>query len=248
MMNEQTYKQLMEMRLFALANSFKEFIEKPAGTDALTFEERLGIMVDIEWSMRQDRQLKTRLSKSKLRESACIEDIDYTQPRNLDRSVMQRLALCHWVKQHENVLITGATGVGKTWIACALAHKACREGYAISFVRLSRMLHDLFLARGTGTYPALMTKLAKPDVLIIDDFGLAKLSDTERRDLLEVIEDRQSRKSTIVTSQLEVKHWHEVIGEPTVADAILDRLVTSAHRIDLKGKTSLRGGKTDKKK
>lgn len=245
MLNEQTYKQLVEMKFHAMAAAFREHLESTEN-DALTFEERFGTMVDREWTERQNRRLKTRLSKSKLREQACVEDIDYRHPRGLDRSVMQRLQTCHWIKEFENLLITGATGTGKTWIACALAHKACREGFTTLYTRVTRVLGELYVARGAGTYDKTMKQLVKPDVLILDDFGLAKLTDTERRDLLELIEDRQDRKSTIVTSQLEIKHWHEVIGEPTIADAILDRLVNSSHRIEMKGKKSLREKKNKK--
>lgn len=246
MINEETVKQLIEMKFYGMAGAFKEHLDSHE-TDALTFEERFGMMVDREWNERQSRKLKNRLSRSKIREQACMEDIDYRHPRGLDRSVMQRLATCQWTKKHENILVTGATGLGKTWLACALAHQACRDGHTIFYTRVSRILQELFVARGSGTYGKLMERLAKPDVVILDDFGLSKLGDLERRDLLEIVEDRQDRKSTIITSQLEVKHWHEVIGEPTIADAILDRLVNSSHRIDMKGKRSMREGKKDKK-
>lgn len=239
MINEETYRQLVEMKLNGMAAAFRDALDA-RGPDALTFEERFGIIVDREWNERQTRRLKNRLSRSKLREQACIEDLDYRHPRALDRSVMQRLATCQWIKDHENVLVTGPTGLGKTWIACALAHQACRQGYTAFYLRVPRVLQDLFVARGAGTYAKLLERLAKPDLLILDDFGLARLNDTERRDLLELVEDRQHRKSTIVTSQLEVKHWHELIGEPTIADAILDRLVNSSHRIEMHGKRSMR--------
>jgi DNA replication protein DnaC len=234
--NEETHRQLVDMKMYGLATSFSEYLEQ-TGKDELAFEERFGMMVDREWTERQERRLKYRLGKAKLREEASVEDIDYRHPRGLDRSVMQRLAMCKWVAEHEHVIITGKTGVGKTWLACALANKACRLGYTSLYVRVPRMLQDLYVAHADGTYPKVMNRLAAPDVLIVDDLGLSALTDTERRDLLEVIEDRQGRRSTIVTSQLKVKHWHEVIGEPTIADAILDRLVSSAHRIDLNGKS-----------
>jgi DNA replication protein DnaC len=243
MLNEETYKQLIELKLFALAASFKAYLEQ-TDTDALTFEERLGIMVDREWTERQERRLKYRLSRSKLREEAAVEDINYRHPRGLDRSVMQRLTTCAWVKQHENIILTGKTGLGKTWIACALAHKACREGYTTLYVRIPRMLQELYVAHADGSYPKVMDRLAKPDVLILDDFGLAVLTDLERRDLLEVIEERQNRRATIMTSQMQIKHWHEVIGDPTIADAIMDRLVSSSHRIEMNGK-SMRQRKED---
>ena len=239
MVNEETHQQLVNMRLHGMAAAFREYLDQP-GDDALTFAERFGLLVQREWDARQARSLKTRLSGAKLREQACLEDLDYRSPRGLDRSVMQRLAACQWVKNRENVLISGATGLGKTWIACALVHKACREDHSGLYLRLPRLLQDIAVARGAGTYPKLMDRLARPDVLVLDDFGLAKLSDAERRDLLEVIEDRHGRRSTVIASQLAIKHWHEIIGEPTVADAILDRLISSAHRIELNGKASLR--------
>jgi DNA replication protein DnaC len=247
MVDQETYKQLIEMKLYAMGAFFRDYLEQPQN-DALGFEERFGMLVQREYDERQERRLKNRLGKAKLREPACFEDIDYKQPRGLDRSVMQRLGSCQWVKDHQNVLLTGATGLGKTWLACALVHKACREGYTGAYLRVPRVLGELYVARGAGTYSKLMDRLGKPDVLVLDDFGLAKLNDTERRDLLELIEERQGRRSSIVTSQLPIKHWHESIGEPTIADACLDRLVSSAHRIELNGKASLRGSKGDKKK
>lgn len=236
MLNEETYKQLIELKLYGIAGSFKEYLEQTE-TDELTFAERLGIMVDREWTERQERRLKYRLSRSKLRETACVEDINYRHPRGLDRSVMQRLIPCQWVKHHENIILTGKTGLGKTWLACALAHKACREGHTTLYVRVPRMLQDLYVAHADGSYPKAMDRLAKPEVLILDDFGLSVLGDLERRDLLEVIEERQNRRSTIMTSQMKIKHWHEVIGDPTIADAIMDRLVSSSHRIEMNGKS-----------
>ncbi len=236
MINEETIRQLTEMRLYAFVNSFREYLESTQ-TDELTFEERLSFMVDREWTDRQERRLNRRLKSAKLREEACVEDINYKHPRGLDKSVMQRLIACKWVKNNENVIFTGKTGVGKTWLACALSNKACRMGYTIKYERIPRLLGELYVAHADGTYPKTMSKLAKTDILILDDFGLAPLTDTERRDLLEVIEDRQNRKSTIITSQLDVKHWHEIIGEPTVADAILDRLVSNSHKIKLTGKS-----------
>jgi DNA replication protein DnaC len=239
MLNEETYKQLVEMKLHGIARAFNEYLNLPE-KDALTFEERFGLMVDREWTERKERQLKYRLGRSKLREEACVEDIDFRHARNLDRSVIQRLITCRFVKEHENIIFTGKTGLGKTWLACAFAHKACREGYSTLYVRIPRMLQEIFVAHGDGSYPKVMDRLSKPDVLVLDDFGLAPLSDRERRDLLEVLEDRQGRRSTIVTSQLATKHWHEIIGEPTIADAIMDRLISSSHRIEMEGK-SLRG-------
>jgi len=236
MITEETLRQLTEMKLHAFTQCFREYLDSTE-QDELTFEERLSFMVDREWSDRQERRLNRRLRSAKLREEASVEDINYKHPRGLDKSVMQRLIACKWVKNSENIIFTGKTGVGKTWLACALANKACRLGYTIKYERIPRLLGELYITHADGTYPKTMNRLAKIDVLILDDFGLAPLSDTERRDLLEVVEDRQKRKSTIFTSQLDVKHWHDIIGEPTVADAILDRLVSSAHKIKLNGKS-----------
>ncbi len=191
--------------------------------------------MDREWTKRQDRRLTNRLKGARLREPACLEDVNYRHPRGLDRSVMQRLTTCQWVKNHEAVLITGATGLGKTWLACALAHQACREGYTALYVRVPRLLHSLTLARADGSYVRELARMARTDLLILDDWGLAPMGEQERHDMLEVIEDRNGLKATIVTSQVPVANWHDTIGDPTIADAILDRLVNRAHRIELKG-------------
>ena len=201
----------------------------------LSFEERLGLLVDREMTERHDRRLKTRLRQAKLRLNASIEDLDYRHPRGLDKSLFISLASCQWVRDRRNILITGPTGVGKTWIACALGQTACRQGYTTLYLRLPRLLQELPIAKGDGRYPKLMASLAKTDVLILDDWALAKLSDEHRHDLLEILEDRHDRRSTLVTSQFPLEHWHEAIGNPTLADAILDRLVHNAYKITLKG-------------
>lgn len=234
MLDEQTHQKLMDMKLYGLASAFQDHLDQK-GRDKLSFEERFGLMVDREWTERQARQLKRRLKRAKLREQACLEDINYRHPRNLDRSVIRKLASCKWLLEHENILITGATGLGKTWIACALADKACREGQTSLYFRVPRLLHHLALSKGDGSYIKELQKLAKASVLILDDLGLKPLEDMERHDLLEVLEDRHGLRSTIVTSQLPIKKWHDTLGDPTIADAILDRLIHNAHRIDLKG-------------
>ncbi len=203
----------------------------------MSFEERLGLLIDREVTEREDRRLSTRLRQAKLKQNACVEDMDYQQPRGLDKSLMLDLAQCQWIKKQLNLLITGPTGVGKTWIACALAQKACREGYTALYLRLPRLLQELPIAKGDGTYARLLARLAKIDVLVLDDWGLSPLVAEQRRDLLEILEDRHDNRSTLVTSQLPLDKWHHIIGDPTLADAILDRLVHNAYKINLKGES-----------
>jgi DNA replication protein DnaC len=234
MLHEQTHSKLIEMKMYGLAAAFDEYLNDRSDP-ALSFEERLGLMVDREWTERAERRLKRRLATAKLREQACVEDIDYRHKRRLDRSVMERLAACRWIAHHEALIITGPTGVGKTWIACALANKACREGYTALYRRVPRLPYELQLSRADGSYPKLLGKIAKTDLIVLDDLGLAPLGDVERRDLLEILEDRNGLASTIVTSQLPVSAWHDTIGDPTIADAILDRLIHNAHRLELDG-------------
>lgn len=234
MLNEQTHQKLVALKLFGMAATFQEHLDK-IDDASLSFEERLGLMVDREWNEREQRRLTRRLQRARLREQACVEDIDYRHPRNLDRSVIQRLATCQWIDRHENLILCGPTGVGKTWIGCALANKACREGYSALYVRVPRFLHGLHIARADGSFEKELARLLKADLLLLDDWGLTSLADQERRDLLEILEDRHNRRSTLVTSQLPVDKWHAHIGEPTIADSILDRLVHNAHRIVMKG-------------
>ena len=202
---------------------------------ALSFEERLGLLVDREITERHSRQLTNRLRRARLKHDACLEDVDFRHRRGLDKPLVLSLADGRWVRDHLNVLICGPTGVGKSWIACALAHSACRHGYSALYLRLSRLLSSLAIARADGRYPKLLESLAKTQVLVLDDWGLSPLGAEHRHDLLEVLEDRHGVRSTIVTSQLPVEKWHDVIGDPTLADAILDRLVHNAYRLELKG-------------
>lgn len=236
MLDEETMHKLNEMKLYGLASAFHDYLDEKR-PDNLTFEERFGMMVDREWTERQDRRLKRQLASAKLREQACLEDVNYRHPRRLERSIIQRLATGKWLIDHDNVLITGPTGIGKTWFGCALANQACRQGHSALYTRVPRLLHSLSMAKGDGSYSKVLSRLAGLRVLILDDFGLAPLGTEERHDLLEVLEDRAGRASTVVTSQLPVKKWHEVIGDPTIADAVLDRLIHGSHRLELKGPT-----------
>lgn len=231
-----TLEKLRTLRFTGMAHALEEQMQMP-DIDSLSFEERLGLLVDREMTERENRRLKTRLKKAKLRQNASVEDIDYRHSRGLDRSLMTKLQFCHWVGDHHNLLITGPTGTGKTYLACALTHKACREGYTAQYIRVPRMLQELHLAKGDGRYTKLLKGFAKTDLLVFDDWGLSKLNHEQSHDLLEILEDRHGLRSTLVTSQFPVEHWHELIGDPTLADAILDRLIHNAYKITLKGES-----------
>lgn len=231
-----TLEKLQTLKLSGMYEALNEQLNSP-GIEQMSFDERLGLMVDREMTVRDNRRLKTRLKNARLRQHACMEDIDFRHPRGLKREQFQQLLGSGWIKDHQNVIITGPTGVGKTWLACALAQKACRDGYTVQYQRLPRLLQDLSLARADGRYLKIMTTLAKTDLLLLDDWGLAPLNESQRRDLLELFEDRHNLKSTLITSQMPVDHWHELIGDPTLADAILDRLIHNARRVPLKGES-----------
>jgi len=236
MLHHPTLEKLQMLRLMGMYKALTEQMNMPE-SETLGFEERLGLLADRELTERQDRRLKTRLRQAKLKHNACVEDLDYRAPRGLDKALMLQLATCRWVHEGLNLIINGATGVGKTWIACALAQKACREGYTALYLRLPRLFEELSLAHGDGRFTKLMAGFAKTDLIILDDWGLAKFTAEQRRDLLELLDDRHGCRSTLVTSQVPVDHWHEVIGDPTLGDAILDRLVHNAYRINLKGES-----------
>jgi DNA replication protein DnaC len=236
MLHHPTLEKLQSLRLTGMQQALIEQHRLP-DIETLSFEERLGLLVDREMTCRDDRRLQTRLRKARLKHNACIEDIDHRSPRGLDKALIRQLGSGQWIREGLNLIINGPTGVGKTWIACALAHKACREGYTALYLRAPRLFEELGLAHGDGRFPKLMATFAKTDLIILDDWGLTRLSAEQRRDLLELIDDRHGSRSTIVTSQLPVEHWHEVIGDPTLADAILDRLVHNAYRINLKGES-----------
>jgi DNA replication protein DnaC len=231
-----TLEKLTTMRFSGMAAALEEQM-KMDGLEDIGFEERLGLLLDHEQAVRDTRRLKTRLSKAKLRQNGSIEDIDFRHPRGLDKSLVLRLADCQWIKSHNNLIITGPTGVGKSFFACAFAQKACREGFNTLYLRMTKLFEDLSLAKGDGRYLKLLTSFAKADLLVLDDYGLAPLTQEQRHDFLEILEDRHELKSTLVTSQLPIEHWHEQIGDPTLADAILDRLVHSAHKIKLHGES-----------
>ncbi len=244
MLTNPTLDKLQELRFTAMHAAYQDQLQS-ADYDSLSFDERFGMLVDREHTERHNRRLTTRLRKAKLRLSAAIEDIDYRAPRGLDKRTMLSLAACDWIRQHHNLIITGPTGAGKTYLACALGHKACREGLTVQYHRAAKLFRELALAKGDGRYPKLLTALAKTDLLILDDWATALLTDEQRRDLFEIVEDRYECRSTLIAAQIPLKHWHEAIGDPTLADAILDRLIHNAHKIAMKGE-SMRKRKSKK--
>jgi DNA replication protein DnaC len=235
MLHEPTIEKLYELRLAIMAEAWQQQ-QKDAKIAALSFDERFTLIVDAEHQARDNRRLTRLLKDAQLRiPEACVEDVAASPARGLEKAMLRQLASCSWVAEHLNVLITGGTGVGKSFLACALGQSACRKALRVTYRRVPRLLDELALARAEGTHARLLGKLAKFDVLVLDDWGLGAPKDSQRHDLLEVIEDRYGRVSTVVTSQLPVGKWHEWIGDPTMADAILDRLVNNAYKIDLKG-------------
>lgn len=245
MLTAPTMDKLHALKLTAMATAWTEQ-QQHAEASSLGFDDRFGLLVDAEWLARENKRLARALQDAKLKlPHACIEAIDYPARRELDKSVIRQLATCRWVQEHHAVIVTGATGTGKSFIACALAQQACRKGYRAYYRRASRLFDDLRLARADGTYGRLLGKLARMDVLVLDDWGLAPVQDQERRDLLEILEDRYGTRSTIVTSQLPPTQWHDHIGDPTLADAIRDRLLHNAHRIVVKGPSRRKEAKLD---
>jgi DNA replication protein DnaC len=245
MLLEQTLEKLRELKLYGMLAAIRQQAEQPAFHE-LSFDERLGFLVDREVLDRGNRRITDLLRKARLRQQACVEDIDYHQPRGLEKSRMAALINCDFIRHHQNLLITGPTGCGKSWLACAIGQQACRQGLSVRYIRVAKLLEELRISHSDGTYIKLLAQLAKHELLILDDFGLDSLTRQDQLDFLEIIEDRHQIKSTLITSQLGAKYWHDYIGEPTIADAIIDRLINRAHQIQLHGE-SMRKEKNEKK-
>lgn len=236
MLDEQTMSKLCEMKLNGMAEAYEEQRQQPRMAE-VSFEERFALLVDRQWTWKEDRALKTRLQHAKLKLPACVEDVDYRSPRGLKRSQIDQLANSQWIGYHQNVIVTGPTGTGKTFLACALGNKACRDGHRVRYYVASKLFRQLSAAHADGSFVSLSNRLVKTHLLIIDDWGMETLKDAQYRDFLEILDDRQGAGATLITSQFPAKLWHDTIGNPTVADAILDRLIHNAHRIELKGES-----------
>jgi DNA replication protein DnaC len=234
MLRQETLEKMNGMKLFGMVESFETQLSSSEYAE-LSFDERVGLMVDTEWTAREQRKLTRRLRGAKLRYPASLENINFRAPRGLNRQQVLSLGSCGWIAEHQNLLISGPTGIGKSFLACAFVERACRRGFTGCYVRAPRLIHELAVARGDGSYGRLLTRLAKLDLLAIDDWLLHPLKESERRDLMEVIEDRAERGSTLIASQIPVKNWHGAIGDHNQADAICVRLLHRAHRIALKG-------------
>ena len=235
MLREPTIEKLHAMRLRILASTWLEQDKSP-DVLAMTFDERLALLVEAEALARENARLTKNLRDAKLRlAEACVEGIDFPRERQLDKAVVRQLATCRWITEHQTVIVTGATGTGKSYFACALAHQACRKGFRVFYRRVPRLFDELRLARADGSYPRLLTRIAKVDVLVLDDFAIGPLTEDARRDLLELLEDRYGLRATVITSQLKHERWHDFLADPTVADAICDRVLHGAHKIALAG-------------
>lgn len=234
MLTQATLDKMSAMKMSDMATAFTEQLQSSSYAE-LSFEERVGLMIDCEWTAREQRKLTRRLRAAKLRYQASLEDVDFKAPRGLKREQVLGLASCSWIQQHHNLVLTGPTGIGKSYLACAFVQRACRKGFNAHYVRTPRLLHQLAVGRGDGSYSRLLSRLGRLHLLAIDDWLLAPLKPAERHDLLEIIEDRSEGASTLIASQLPVTDWHSVIGDPNQADAICDRLLHNAHRIELKG-------------
>lgn len=233
MMDKETHDKLLALRLRTMAEVFRELVDKP--DKSLTFAEKVGMMVDREWLDRDNRRTGRRVKEAKLPVTGALEEVVADVGRGLDKAVLRSLATCGWVRAKQNVIVLGATGVGKSFLGCALANAACRQGFRALYVRVPRLVHQLSVARADGSYASELGRLSRFDVLVLDDFLIAPMKDTERRDLLEVLEDRYDHSSTVITSQVPTKSWHEMLSDPTIADAICDRLVHNAHVLTMRG-------------
>lgn len=236
MLIEQTLDKLHHLKLTGMAQALREQLQNPA-CQALAFDDRLGLMVDREWDVRESRGLTRRLQMAHLTQPATIEDIDFQTPRGLDKAGLLSLAECQFIPAHHNIILTGPTGVGKTYLACALANKACRLKYTARYFRLGNLLSSTALARADGRYPSLMRQLAKTQLLVLDDWGLYPLEAEGARDLFDILEDRSQAGAIIIVSQIPVAHWYDLFAAPTIADAILDRIVHNAYKIELQGES-----------
>lgn len=244
MLQQPTLEKLFSLRLAPMANAWTAQ-QKDTSLQSLSFDERFALLVDAEYLARDNRRLTRLLKDANLRiQGACVEDVDVSPNRGLDRAMLRQLASCSWIADHLNVLVTGPTGVGKSYLACALGQSACRKGIRTAYRRLPRLLDELALARAEGSYARALARFARADLFVLDDWGLGSLSEPQRHDLLELIEDRYGRLATVVTSQLPVAKWHDWIGEPTIADALLDRLVHNAYKIELKGNSKRKESRT----
>lgn len=241
MLEHPTIDKLHALNLGAMARGLAEQMANPDML-ALAFEERLGLLVDRQLTERDNRSMARRLANARLREQACLEDLDYRAARGLDRALVAKLSDGAWMRQGRHVLITGPTGVGKTYLACALAQKACRDGVSALYLRMPRLVTDLASARAEGRHRRTLDALARKPILILDDWGLTGFTEELRRDLLELVEERHNRHSLVITSQFPVDTWHELLGDPTPADAILDRIVHRAYQINLKGESMRKSG------
>jgi len=244
MLNDHTMTQLHDMKLHGMADAYEEQRQRPQMAE-IDFNERFGMLVDRQWHWREERALTSRLRSAQFKLPACMEDIDYRTSRGLKRATMDQLRSGEWIGYHQNAILTGPTGTGKTYLACAVGNNACRAGYRVRYYVTTKLFRLLRHAHADGSYMRLTNRLAKTDLLIIDDWGMETLKDSEYRDFLELLDDRQGTGATLITSQFPINLWHDTIGNPTVADAILDRLIHNAHKIDLKGESMRkRRGKT----